>query len=118
MNNQQLYNKIMGSISKSIKQTLNEDSNPCRHSLCSSVGEDITQFYKGYEIVINRFRCDNCGYEYWSFSIYSPSTDYYGDEEEEQRYVSGEHFKTDRDAFIAAKAGIDQEMRKRLNNKR
>lgn len=113
MDNQKLYNKIMGSISKSVKQVLNEDKH-CMHNTCSSIGEPITQFYKGFEIEISRFRCDKCGYEYWSFSIYYPTNSYIQDEDEIERYVSDEHFETDTEAFIAAKEGIDYE----INNNR
>ena len=70
--------------------------------------------YKEISANSKKFKCDKCGYEYWSFSIYYPTNSYIQDEDEIERYVSDEHFETDTEAFIAAKEGIDYE----INNNR
>lgn len=92
----------MESVSKTIKQILNESE--CKHYSSSSIGEPITQFYRGHEIEICRYRCDSCKKEFWGFTI-----DPYDEE-----YYTNNGFVTDTEAFIAAKKGIDYE----INNNR
>lgn len=40
MNNRQIYNQIMESVSKTVKRILNE--NECKHQSSTSIGEPIT----------------------------------------------------------------------------
>lgn len=96
MNNRLIYNRIMESVSKTVKQILNE--NECKHQSSTSIGEPITQFYRGHEIEISRFRCDRCKEEFWGFTI-----DPY-----DENYYAEEGYDTDTEAFNTAKMLIDR----------
>lgn len=96
MYNKQIYNKIMESVARTVKRILNE--NECRHYSSSSIGEPITQFYRGHEIRISRYRCDSCKEEFWGFTI-----DPYDEE-----YYAENGFDTDTEAFNTAKMLIDR----------
>ena len=104
MDNSKLYNKIIASISKTVKQTLNE--NKCEHRISATqVGEPITQFYKGYEIEVSKWRCDQCGEESWGYMICPwPGED----------YIAEDGYTSDTVAFIAAKKTIDMNINKHV----
>lgn len=104
MNNRKLYNQIIESIAKTVKQTLNE--NKCEHKVSSSqIGEPITQFYRGYEIEISKWRCDECGEETWGYMI-CPWP--------EEEYIAEDGYISDTEAFIAAKDTIDLNIKQRI----
>lgn len=94
----------MESVSRSIQRALNEDE--CKeHIVSEPIGDPIIQFYKGYEVEVDRLRCKKCGEEFFGFTI-TPW-------ENKDEYESEEAFDTDTEAFIDAKEKIDQAIKNR-----